>query len=254
MELERTPLVAGNWKMFKTRAETAAFCAAFAPLIASVENVDIALCPPFTSLDVVGASLGQTGIGVWGQTMHAAADGAFTGEISSTMLVDAGATGVLLGHSERRVLFGETDAALAGKVTAALAAGLDPVLCIGESEAERDGGQTELCLRTQLEGALTGLDGSRALQLTVAYEPVWAIGTGKSATPELAQEAHAFIRGVLAGLFGDDVALAIRLLYGGSVKPENAAELIGQADIDGALVGGASLDPQTFAGIVRAAA
>ena len=254
MELERTPLVAGNWKMFKTRAETAAFCAAFAPLIAAIEDVDIALCPPFTSLDVVGASLGQIGIGVWGQTMHAAADGAFTGEISSSMLIDAGATGVLLGHSERRALFGETDAELAGKVKAALAAGLEPVLCIGESEAERERGDTETRLRTQLEGALTGLDGSRALQLTVAYEPVWAIGTGMSATPELAQEAHAFIRSVLAELFGDDAALAIRLLYGGSVKPENAAELMGQADIDGALVGGASLDPQSLAGIVRAAA
>ena len=254
MELERTPLVAGNWKMFKTRAETAAFCAALAPLIAAVEDVDIALCPPFTSVDLVAASLGQTGIGVWGQTMHAAVDGAFTGEISSSMLVDAGATGVLLGHSERRVLFGETDAALADKVAAALAAGLEPVLCVGESEAERDGGQTEGRLRAQLEGALGGLDGSRALQLTVAYEPVWAIGTGRSATPGLAQEAHAFIRGVLAELFGEDAALAIRLLYGGSVKPENAAELIGQADIDGALVGGASLDPQSFAGIVRAAA
>jgi triosephosphate isomerase (TIM) len=170
------------------------------------------------------------------------------------MLIDAGATGALLGHSERRVLFGETDAALAPKVVAALAAGLDPVLCVGESEAERDEGQTEARLRTQLEGALTGLDGSRALQLTVAYEPVWAIGTGKTATPELAQKAHAFIRSVLAELFGEDAALAIRLLYGGSVKPENAAELIGQADIDGALVGGASLDPQSFAGIVRAAA
>ena len=254
MEIERTPLVAGNWKMFKTRAETAAFCAAFAPLIGAVEDVDIALCPPFTSLDIVAASLGQTGVGVWGQTMHGSASGALTGEISATMLQEAGGTGVLLGHSERRVLFGETDAALAGKVPAALAAGLDPVLCIGESEAERDGGETEARLRVQLEGALAGLDGSRALQLTIAYEPIWAIGTGKTATPELAQATHAVIRAALSELFGEAAALAIRLLYGGSVKPENAAELLAQPDIDGALVGGASLDPKVFAAIVRAAA
>jgi triosephosphate isomerase (TIM) len=190
---------------------------------------------------------------VWAQNVHDADEGAFTGEISCRMLIDAGATGVLLGHSERRALFGETDEALARKLTAALAHGLEPVLCVGESEAERDGGATESRLRTQLEGGMAGLTSSQALQVTIAYEPVWAIGTGRSATPELAQETHAFIRGALSERHGEECAAAMRILYGGSVKPDNAASLLGQPDVDGALVGGASLDPQGFAAIARAA-
>ena len=251
--MERTPLVAGNWKMFKTRAEAAAFCSAFLPLVDELDEVDLAICPPFTALDIVAERIGDAGIGVWGQNVHDAADGAFTGEISCGMLIDAGATGVLLGHSERRALFGETDEALARKLAAALASGLEPVLCIGESEAERDGGKTERRLTTQLDGALSGLNGSQVLQVTVAYEPVWAIGTGRSATPEIAQETHEFIRGAIASRHGEECAAALRILYGGSVKPDNAGALLAQPDVDGALVGGASLDPQGFAAIARAA-
>src|SRR5882724_10165255 len=181
--MERTPLVAGNWKMFKTRAEAAGFCAALLPLVDDLDEVDLALCPPFTALDLVAERIGEIGVGVWGQNVHDADEGAFTGEVSCRMLIDAGATGVLLGHSERRALFGETDDAVARKLTAALAHGLEPVLCIGESEAERDGGATESRLRTQLEGGMAALTSSQALQVTIAYEPVWAIGTGRSATP-----------------------------------------------------------------------
>jgi triosephosphate isomerase len=251
--MERTPLVAGNWKMFKTRGEAADFCAALLPLVEDLDEVDLAICPPFTALDIVSERLGDGAIGVWGQNVHEAPEGAFTGETSCRMLIDAGATGVLLGHSERRALFGETDEALARKLTAALAHGLEPVLCIGESEAERDGGATESRLLAQLEGALTGLTSSQVLQVTIAYEPVWAIGTGRSATPEIAQAAHAFIRGAITERHGEECAAAIRILYGGSVKPDNAASLLGQPDVDGALVGGASLDPQGLAAIARAA-
>ena len=251
--MERTPLVAGNWKMHKTRAEAAEFCAALLPLVDELDEVDLALCPPFTALDLVAERLADAGVGVWGQNAHDAPEGAFTGEVSCGMLIDAGATGVLLGHSERRALFGETDEALARKLVAALATGLEPVLCIGESEAERDGGATESRLSTQLDGALGSLGASQVLQVTIAYEPVWAIGTGRSATPEIAQVTHAFIRGALSQRYGEECAAAIRILYGGSVKPDNAAELLAQPDVDGALVGGASLDPQGFAAIARAA-
>jgi triosephosphate isomerase len=251
--MERTPLVAGNWKMFKTRGEAAAFCDEFLPLVDDLDEVDLAICPPFTALDIVSERIGDAGVGVWGQNAHEATEGPYTGETSCRMLIDAGATGVLLGHSERRALFGETDDALARKLPAALAHGLEPVLCIGESEAERDGGATESRLSTQLDGALAGLGTSQVLQVTIAYEPVWAIGTGRSATPEIAQETHAFIRGALSARYGEECAAAVRILYGGSVKPDNAAELIAQPDVDGALVGGASLDPQGFAAIARAA-
>jgi triosephosphate isomerase len=251
--MERTPLVAGNWKMFKTRAEAAAFCAALLPLVEDLDEVDLALCPPFTALDLVAERVGDSGIGVWGQNVHEAPEGAFTGETSCSMLIDAGATGVLLGHSERRALFGETDDGVARKLAAALASGLEPVVCIGESESERDGGATESRLRMQLDGGLAGLAASQMLQVTVAYEPVWAIGTGRTATPEIAQETHAFIRGALAERYGEECAAAVRILYGGSVKPDNAAALLALPDVDGALVGGASLDPESFAAIGRAA-
>ena len=185
--------------------------------------------------------------------MHEAEQGAYTGEISAAMLADAGANGVLLGHSERRALFGETDEALARKLPAALAAGLDPVLCVGETEQERDAGATSERLRSQLAGALDELDAARALQLTIAYEPVWAIGTGRTATPEQAQEVHAELRVWLAERFGPDVAETVRILYGGSVKPENARELFAGADVDGALVGGASLSAASLLAIAHAA-
>jgi triosephosphate isomerase (TIM) len=251
--MERTPLVAGNWKMHKTRSQAAEFCSGLAPLVDDLDEVDLAVCPPFTALDIVAERIGDGGVGVWGQNVHHAAEGAYTGEISCAMLIDAGATGVLLGHSERRALFGETDEAIARKLEASLASGLEPVLCIGESEAERDGGSTESRLRTQLDGGLAGQTASQMLQVTIAYEPVWAIGTGRSATPEIAQDTHAFIRAVLAERYGEECAAAVRILYGGSVKPDNAAGLLSQPDVDGALVGGACLDPHTFAAIARAA-
>jgi triosephosphate isomerase (TIM) len=250
---ERTPLIAGNWKMHKARGEAFDYAREVAEAIGDLDAVDIAVCPPFTTIDVVADMLGALGVGVWGQTMHEAEQGAFTGETSAGMLADAGASGVLLGHSERRALFGETDEALARKVPAALAAGLDPVLCVGESEQERDAGATVERLRSQLAGALDELDVAHALQLTIAYEPVWAIGTGRTATPEQAQEAHAEVRAWLAGKFGPDVAETVRILYGGSVKAENARELLENPDVDGALVGGASLSAASLLAIARAA-
>jgi triosephosphate isomerase (TIM) len=250
---ERTPLIAGNWKMHKTRGEAFDYASEIAGEVGGLDAVDVAICPSFTALDVVADLLGPLGVGIWGQTMHDADEGAFTGEVSARMLGDAGANGVLLGHSERRALFGETDEALARKVPAALAAGLDPVLCVGETEQERDAGATSERLRAQLSGALDELDAARALQLTIAYEPVWAIGTGRTATPEQAQETHAEVRAWLAERFGPDVAATVRILYGGSVKPENARELLAGADVDGALVGGASLSAASLLAIARAA-
>jgi triosephosphate isomerase len=250
---ERTPLIAGNWKMHKGRGAAFDFARELGGEIGGLDIVDIAVCPSFTAIDVVAGLLGPLGVGIWGQTMHEAREGAFTGEISAPMLADAGATGVLLGHSERRALFGETDEALARKIPAALAAGLDPVLCVGETEHERDAGSTSARLRSQMAGALDALDAARALQLTIAYEPVWAIGTGRTATPEQAQEAHAELRAWLTERFGPDVAETVRILYGGSVKPENARELLAGADVDGALVGGASLSAASLLGIAHSA-
>jgi triosephosphate isomerase len=250
---ERTPLIAGNWKMHKGRGEAFDYASELAGEVGGLDAVDIAVCPAFTSIDVVADLLGPLGVGIWGQNMHEAEQGAYTGEISAGMLADAGANGVLLGHSERRALFGETDEALARKLPAAFAAGLDPVLCVGETEQERDAGATSERLRGQLAGALDQLDAARALQLTIAYEPVWAIGTGRTATPEQAQEVHVELRAWLAERFGPDVAETVRILYGGSVKPENARELFACADVDGALVGGASLSAASLLAIAHAA-
>jgi triosephosphate isomerase len=250
---ERTPLIAGNWKMHKGRGQAFDYASELAGEVGGLDAVDIAVCPPFTAIDVVADLLGPLGVGVWGQTMHEAEEGAYTGEISAGMLADAGANGVLLGHSERRTLFGETDEALARKLPAALAAGLDPVLCVGETEQERDAGATSERLRAQLAGALDELDAARALQLTIAYEPVWAICTGRTATPEQAQEVHAELRAWLAERFGPDVADAVRILYGGSVKAENALDLFACPDVDGALVGGASLSAASLLAIAHAA-
>jgi triosephosphate isomerase len=249
----RTLFVAGNWKMHKLRAEARAFADALSERIDDLDEVDLAIAPPFTCLTEVADILVPLGVGVLGQTAHAAPSGAFTGEVAMAMLADAGATGVLLGHSERRQLFGETDDALAEKVPAALAAGLEPVLCVGETEAEREAGETEARLTTQLTRGLAHVAAGQLADVTVAYEPVWAIGTGKTATPEIAQAAHAHLRAVLAELFGDEAAQAIRIQYGGSVKPDNAAELFAQADIDGGLIGGASLAVDDFAAIALAA-
>jgi triosephosphate isomerase len=250
--MSRRPLVAGNWKMFKTRGEALAFADGLKRGLGSTGDVEIAICPPFTSLDVVASALAGSGVGVFGQNGHEDANGAHTGEISMEMLVDAGATGVLLGHSERRADNNETDQALARKVPAALAAGLTPVLCIGESEFERDSGTTKAVLDRQVLEGLSGVALGDFPQIVVAYEPIWAIGTGKSATPEIAQEAHRWIRDQLRELC-QDAADQMRILYGGSVKPENAAELLSQPDIDGALVGGASLEPDSLLAIAAAA-
>jgi triosephosphate isomerase len=247
---ERTPYVAANWKMHKTVAEAAEFVDALLPQIAGTRS-DVVICPSFLALaEVVERSRGSA-VRVAAQNMHEADSGAFTGEISPTMLADAEADGVILGHSERRQLFGETDEALARKVPAALAAGLEPILCVGESEEARDGGQTEAVLERQLEADLVAVEGGKLSRVVIAYEPIWAIGTGRTATPEQAQEAIAFIRDILR--VRGAAAEEARILYGGSVKPANAAELMAQPDIDGALVGGASLDPGDFAAIVKAA-
>ena len=246
----RTPFFAANWKMHKTTAETADFARAFAPLVRDVVDVEIAIAPAFTALAALRSALGASRIALAAQNAHFESKGAFTGEISVAMLVDVGCRYVILGHSERRALFAEADALIAKKLRAVQAGGLRPILCVGESLAEREAGRTFDVLRRQLEGSLADADPSRATELVIAYEPVWAIGTGKTATPELAQEAHAFVRARLAERFGR-AAESIRIQYGGSVKPENAPELMAQADIDGALVGGASLDPLSFSAIIR---
>jgi triosephosphate isomerase len=247
---DRTPYIAANWKMHKTVAEAAAFVDALLPRIAATQH-DVVLCPPYLALgEVVERSRGSA-VRVAAQNMHEEDSGAFTGEVSAPMLVELDVDAVVLGHSERRQYFGESDEALARKVPAALAAGLEPILCVGESEEARDAGQTEAVLERQLQADLAAVEATGLTRVVVAYEPIWAIGTGRTATPEQAQEACACIRDVLRERGGD--ADAVRILYGGSVKPANAAELMALPDVDGALVGGASLDPDEFAVIVEAA-
>jgi triosephosphate isomerase (TIM) len=249
--MSRTPFIAGNWKMFKTVAEAEAYVDALAPLVKRVDGVDVAICVPYTALQGCVAHAAGTGIAVFAQNMHEAPEGAFTGEISARMLTDFGVDGVVLGHSERRQLFGETDKALSHKLPAALAAGLHPILCVGETEEERERGDTERRLRHQVQEALHDLSPEDVARITIAYEPIWAIGTGKVATPEQAQEAIGFVR-ALVGDRAKPAAEVVRVLYGGSVKAENAAELLALPDVDGALVGGASLDPESFAAIIAA--
>jgi triosephosphate isomerase len=247
----RTPFVAGNWKMHKTVEEAEMFISGLLPRVSSVEHADIAICPPFTALQAMVDSARGSRVHVYAQTMHEADSGAFTGEVSAAMLAELDVNGVLLGHSERRQYFHETDAALQAKVEQALTTGLAPMLCVGESEEEREAGETERKLRHQV---LEGLErvADRLPEVTIAYEPIWAIGTGQVATPEIAQEACGFVRALVA-TFDKDAAEQVRVLYGGSVKPDNAAELMSQPDIDGFLVGGASLEPESFAAIVEAA-
>jgi len=249
----RTPLIAGNWKMYKTEREAEDFIQALLPRVSSVDGVDVAICVPFTDLRAMVDSARGSRVEVYAQNMHHEPEGAFTGEVSPRMLEDVGVQGVVLGHSERRELFGETDRALALKVPAALAAGLAPVLCVGETESEREAEETDRKLRHQVQEDLARVPDERLAEVTIAYEPIWAIGTGKVATPEQAQEAIGFIRALVADR---DAAAAerVRILYGGSVKPENAAELLALPDVDGALVGGASLEAESVAQIVGAAA
>jgi triosephosphate isomerase len=249
----RTPLIAGNWKMYKTEREAEDYIQALLPRVSAVDGADVAICVPFTDLRAMVDSARGSRVEVYAQNMHHEAEGAFTGEVSPPMLSDVGAQGVVLGHSERRQLFGETDRALALKVPAALAAGLTPILCVGESEAERENEDTDRKLRQQVKDDLVNVPSERLADVVIAYEPIWAIGTGKTATAEQAQEAIAFIR-ALVGDRDAQAAESLRILYGGSVKPDNAAELLALADVDGALVGGASLQADSFAQIVDAAA
>jgi triosephosphate isomerase len=250
--MPRTPLIAGNWKMHKTIAEAEAFVQALLPRVQGLQGVDVAVCPPFTALQAVVDSARGSGVGVYAQNMHQAPQGAFTGEVSAPMLTEIDVDGVVLGHSERREYFCETDRALAEKVPAAMDAGLLPVLCVGETEEERERGDTERKLRHQVQEGLEKLDTARLGDVVIAYEPIWAIGTGQVAMPEQAQEAIAFVRALVADRDREQ-AERTRVLYGGSVKPENAAELLALPDVDGALVGGASLDVESFVAIVEAA-
>ena len=249
----RRTFIAGNWKMNGTAAETAELARGVVDTVGAQDGVDVAIAPPFTALETARAIVEGSNVKLAAQNVHAAASGAFTGEISSAMLVGAGCSHVILGHSERRQLFGETDAGVAEKIRVADAAGLVPIVCVGETLEEREADRTHEVVKGQIDGALTGLGAGDVTGLVVAYEPVWAIGTGKTATPEQAQDVHAAIRGWLAALLGAERADATRIQYGGSVKPANAAELLSQPDIDGALVGGASLKAADFAAIVEAA-
>jgi triosephosphate isomerase len=248
----RVPMIAGNWKMHKTVAEAEAFIQGLLPMVSSVSTVELAICPPFTALEAMVDSARGSRVQVFAQNMHYEREGAFTGEVSPPMLSELGVHGVVLGHSERRQMFGETDRVLQLKVPAALAEGLVPILCVGETEEEREGGDTQRKLRHQVQEALARLENERLGDVVIAYEPIWAIGSGRVATPEQAQEAVAFIR-ALVGDRSPEQAQRTRVLYGGSVNPDNAAELLALPDVDGALVGGASLRPEPFAAIVSAA-
>jgi len=251
--MTRKPIVAANWKMNMGPGETRAFAEEFLRELGSGIDIDVVIAPPFVSLPAA-APIAESGtVKLAGQNMNANASGAFTGEISSTMLKEVGASYVILGHSERRAIFGETDAIINEKIKTAHEAGIIAIFCIGETLEERDGGRLEEVLKTQIEGGLAGVAEEKMLETVVAYEPVWAIGTGRTASSEQAQEAHAFVRSVIAGMFGGDVASKVRIQYGGSVKPGNMGELINMEDVDGALVGGASLEPGSFYEICKAA-
>ncbi len=247
----RRPYIAANWKMWGTRAQARDYCERLTRLVAD-DTAEVVLCAPFTALEPCVDALRESEVRVAAQNMHEEEAGAFTGEVSAPMLVELGVDAVVLGHSERRQYYGESDKALQRKVPVALDAGLQPVLCVGESEDEREAGETERKLRHQVGEALVNVPDEAIADVTIAYEPVWAIGTGKVATPEQAQEAIAFVRALVRDR-SEHAAESVRVLYGGSVKPENAEEILAQPDVDGALVGGASLDPEDFTRIVRAA-
>jgi triosephosphate isomerase len=246
----RRPILAANWKMYKTAGEAAAFVAKFLPLVKDAQGVDIAIAPPFTALDRTARALAGSRVALAAQNVCPEDQGAFTGEVAPGMLADLGCAYGIVGHSERRSLYGETDALVARKAAALLRHGIRPIVCVGESLAQREAGSTLEVVAGQIEGSLAGLPAERAEELVIAYEPVWAIGTGRTATPEIAQEVHALVRARLRQRFGT-AGDRIRIQYGGSVKPDNVDALMAQPDIDGALVGGASLDPDAFARIVR---
>jgi triosephosphate isomerase len=237
--------------MYKTQAETRAFFEAFRPLVAASKHCDVIVAPPFTALAAAVEVARGTAIGVAAQNLHWEREGAFTGEVSARMLVEAGCRGVIIGHSERRQFFGETDETVHRKTRAALEAGLTPIVCVGELLSEREANITVKVLTRQFEGGVAALTPAEFSRILIAYEPVWAIGTGRTATPEIAAESHGHLRELVADRFGPEQAIALRILYGGSVKPDNIKGLMAQAEIDGALVGGASLDPKSFAAIVN---
>ena len=249
----RRPFIAGNWKMTQNRASAVALAEGVAKAAETIEGVDLAVCPPSCYLDAVGRAIAGSKVALGAQNMYHEKDGAFTGELSAAMLRDLGCTYVILGHSERRHILGETDAAINKKVHAALAAGLIPIVCVGELLAEREAGQTLTVIRRQFDGSLAGVAAEQIKSVVIAYEPVWAIGTGKVATPQQAEEVHLALRKIVAERYNGPIADVVRIQYGGSVKPDNAAELLKQPDIDGALVGGASLKADQFLGIVAGA-
>jgi triosephosphate isomerase len=247
----RRRVIAGNWKLFKTQAETRAFFTAFAPLVADAKHCDIVVAPPFTAIAAAADAAKGTDIAIAGQNVSWSKEGAFTGEISARMLVEAGCRYVIVGHSERRQIFRETDDNVAKKTLVALESGLTPIVCLGETEEERESGLAEEVLKRQFNGGPGALTAEEFSRILLAYEPVWAIGTGKTATPEIAATAHRFLRQCAAERFSASHASALRILYGGSVKPDNIRGLMAQEELDGALVGGASLDAKSFASIVK---
>ena len=251
MSPTRKPVIAGNWKMYKTQQEARDFFAAFKPLVAATTHCEIIVAPPFTAIAASAEAASGSAIGIAAQDLYWANEGAFTGEVSPRMLVEAGCRAAIIAHSERRQFFGETDESANRKVKAALAGGLTPILCVGETLAQREAGDTQKVLDRQFRGSLAALTPSEFSRIIMAYEPVWAIGTGRTATPEIAAEAHKFLRDLAASSFTAEAAASLRILYGGSVKPENVKGLMAQAEIDGALVGGASLDARQFAAIVN---
>ena len=249
----RKRVMAGNWKMYKTAGESSAFLSKLAPLVAQEADVEVVICAPFVNLAAAVEAARSTNIGIGAQNVFWLKEGAYTGEVSAPMLAAIGCQWVIIGHSERRQYFGETDETVLKKIQAALEAGLKPIVCVGERLEQRQAGAAEAVLAAQCAGGLEGLTGEQFAQLVLAYEPVWAIGTGKTATPEIAAEAHRFLRTQIAGRFGVEAASRCRILYGGSVRPDNIKALMAEEDLDGALVGGASLDPVSFASIVAGA-
>jgi len=247
----RTPLIAGNWKMYKTNAEAVATAGRLVELVADTSDVDIMIAPVFTAIDPVSKVVDGSRVGLGAQNLYWEKEGAYTGEISADMLISAGCQYVIIGHSERRQYFGETDETVNNKISAAISANLIPVFCIGESEAERESGSTFSVLDKQVKDGLKEKVVEDLGSLVIAYEPVWAIGTGKTATSDQAQEVHQYIRSLIDDIFGTALAGSVRILYGGSVKPANVTELMAMPDIDGALVGGASLDAESFSQIVK---
>lgn len=251
--MSRRYLIAGNWKMNKTAAEAAVLVKGIVDQAGSESAVDVAVCPPFTALDAASKALKGSKVALGAENMYPKASGAYTGEISADMIKEFGCEYVILGHSERREYFKESDAFINEKVKAALASGLKPILCVGETLQQREAGTTIDVVSTQTKGGLDGVSAAEVEKVVIAYEPVWAIGTGKTATPEMAQEVHAQIRAILSSIFGEDGAQKVRILYGGSMKPENADALLAEKDIDGGLIGGAALKADSFVSLVNSA-